>query len=97
MHDYNCSFQLYNNLVLFAIELYALHTAQQSAQFLDVQGWGQLHSIDTEDEDQSTESKRLSWSQQLHGSSEEKVSKLVNYKTWMQVGLEQSCVYSHIV
>ena len=65
--------------LLIYIELFALHTAQQSAQFLDVQSWGQLHSIDTEDEDQSTESKRLSWSQHLHASSEEKVSnKLVN-------------------
>lgn len=59
-----------NLLLIHVIDLLALHSSQ--SQFLDVKGWGKQHSLETEDED-IAESKGLSWSQQLHASSEERV------------------------
>ena len=54
------------------VELFAMRAHQ--SQFLCVDGWSKQHSLDTEDED--TDSRRLSWSQQLQTTSEERVSKL---------------------
>ncbi len=57
-------------------ELYALHNAVQS-QFLEVQGWDNQCSLDTEDEelDINWRPSLNSHGQQLHATSEERVSK----------------------